>query len=408
MRTRSKRRPTGPPSAPRSGVVAVAGLAVVAASIDLGELLWLERTTARAVLLAVSAAVFALAVLWRRSRPVTALAVVGLGYLVTSAWPGDQVTPTPALAQAGVWVAAFSAIAAGTARLRLAAIATLGAFVAADACRVLWSAEAYDFGLVGLLYDTAVFGFMPVVVVAMADAARSRVQLAATQAEQAERLRELDARAAARDERLRLARELHDAVAGRLSAVAMRVTAVGHVHRDRHTPEGEALAEIGREVGAALGELRGALDSLRDDEAAADLVARPSLREVEALADQARRAGAAVDIVTTGEPSPLSHMVDLAAYRIVQEALMNVARHARPPRATVSLDYGRDRLCIRVDDEGAPQGGPRTSPTAGHGLIGMRERAALCGGSATAGPRPDGGWRVDATLPLPTGAAWHQ
>ncbi len=408
MRTRSKRRPTGPPSAPRSGVVAVAGLAVVAASIDLGELLWFERTTARSVLLAVSAAVFALAVLWRRARPMTALALVGLGYLVTSAWPGDQVTPTPALAQAGVWVAAFSAIAAGTARLRLAAIAALGAIVAADAYRVLWTAEAYDFGLVGLLYDTAVFGFMPVVVVAMADAARSRVQLAATQAEQAERLRELDARAAARDERLRLARELHDAVAGRLSAVAMRVTAVGHVHQDRHTPEGEALAEIGREVGAALGELRGALDSLRDDEAAADLVAQPSLREVEALADQVRRAGAAVDVVTRGEPSPLSHMVDLAAYRIVQEALMNVARHARPPRATVSLDYGRDRLCIRVDDEGAPQGGPRTSPTAGHGLIGMRERAALCGGSATAGPRPDGGWRVDATLPLPTGAAWHQ
>ncbi|WP_128374870.1 sensor histidine kinase [Streptomyces cavernae] len=386
----------------------MAGLAVVAASIDLGELLWFERTTARSVLLAVSAAVFALAVLWRRARPMTALALVGLGYLVTSAWPGDQVTPTPALAQAGVWVAAFSAIAAGTARLRLAAIAALGAIVAADAYRVLWTAEAYDFGLVGLLYDTAVFGFMPVVVVAMADAARSRVQLAATQAEQAERLRELDARAAARDERLRLARELHDAVAGRLSAVAMRVTAVGHVHQDRHTPEGEALAEIGREVGAALGELRGALDSLRDDEAAADLVAQPSLREVEALADQVRRAGAAVDVVTRGEPSPLSHMVDLAAYRIVQEALMNVARHARPPRATVSLDYGRDRLCIRVDDEGAPQGGPRTSPTAGHGLIGMRERAALCGGSATAGPRPDGGWRVDATLPLPTGAAWHQ
>ncbi|GAQ63997.1 sensor histidine kinase LiaS [Streptomyces scabiei] len=408
MRTRSERRPTGPPSAPRSGVVAVAGLAVIAASIDLGELLWFERTTARAVLLAVSAAVFALAVLWRRARPVTALASVGLGYLVTSAWPGDQVTPTPALAQAGVWVAAFSAIAAGTARLRLAAIAALGAIVAADAYRVLWTAEAYDFGLVGLLYDTAVFGFMPVVVVAMADAARSRVQMAATQAEQADLLRELDARAAARDERLRLARELHDAVAGRLSAVAMRVTAVGHVHQDRHTPEGEALAEIGREVGAALGELRGALDSLRDDEAAADLVAQPSLREVEALADQVRRAGAAVDVVTCGEPTPLSHMVDLAAYRIVQEALMNVARHARPPRATVSLDYGRDRLCIRVDDEGAPQGGPRTSPTAGHGLIGMRERAALCGGSAIAGPRPDGGWRVDATLPLPTGAAWHQ
>lgn len=111
MRTRSERRP----SAPRSGFVAV----------------------------------FTLAVLLRRSRPVTALAVVGLGYLATSVWPGDQVTPPPALAQAGVWVAAFSAIAAGTTRLRLAAIAALGAFVAADAYRVLSGTEAYDFGLVG-------------------------------------------------------------------------------------------------------------------------------------------------------------------------------------------------------------------------------------------------------------------
>ncbi|MEE1759564.1 sensor histidine kinase [Streptomyces sp. SP18BB07] len=392
-------------SAPHSGAVAVAGLVLVAASIDVAELLWFERTTAWSVFLAVSTAGFALFLLRRRSCPAVALAVAGLGYLVTSAWPGEEAESAPVLAQAGVWIVAFAVIAEGTARLRLTAIAVLGTTVAVDTYQGLRDAGASVFEPTTLIYGTALPGLMPLMLVALADAARTRIRLAAAQAEQAERLRELDARAAVHDERLRLARELHDAVANRLSAVAMRVTAVGHVHRDRHTPESEALAEIGREVGSALGELRGALGTLRDDRDEPASVAQPSLREVEALADQARRAGARVDFVTSGEPIHLTHMVDLAAYRILQEALMNVARHARPPRATVSLDYGGDRLRIRVDDEGEPQHWPRSSPTAGHGLIGMRERAALCGGSATAGPRPGGGWRVEAILPLPTSAA---
>ncbi|WP_143671725.1 sensor histidine kinase [Streptomyces caniscabiei] len=392
-------------SAPRSGVVAVAGLVLVAASIDLAELLWFERTTAWSVVLAVCTAVFALFLLRWRPCPAAALAVAGLGYLVTSAWPGEQAATAPVLAQAGVWAVAFAVIAEGTAGLRLTAIAVLGATVAVDTYEGLREAGSFAFEPATLLYGTALPGLVPLMLVALADAARTRIRLAAAQAEQAERLRELDARAAVHDERLRLARELHDAVAGRLSAVAMRVTAVGHVHGDRHTPEGEALAEIGREVGSALGELRGALDMLRDGQADPATVTQPSLREVDALAGQAGRAGATVEFVTSGAPIPLSPMVDLAAYRIVQEALMNVARHARPPRATVRLDYGADRLRVRVDDEGEPQGGPRPGPTAGHGLIGIRERATLCGGSATAGPRPDGGWRVDAILPLPTGAA---
>ncbi|MFD5228713.1 sensor histidine kinase [Streptomyces qaidamensis] len=388
--------------------MAVAGLVLVAASIDLTELLWFERTSAWSVVLAVSTAVLALFLLRSRSSPGAALSAAGLGYLVTSAWPGEEAATAPVLAQAGIWVVAFSVIAEGTARLRLTAIVVLGATVAVDTSQGLREAGASAFEPTTLLYSTALPGLMPLMLVALADGARTRIRLAAAQAEQAERLRELDARAAVHDERLRLARELHDAVANRLSAVAMRVTAVGHVHGDRHTPEGEALAEIGREVGTALGELRGALNTLRDGQAGPAAVTPPTLREVEALAGQARRAGASVDIVTSGEPIPPSHLVDLAAYRIVQEALMNVARHARPPCATVRLDYRGDRLRIRVDDEGEPQGGPRTGPAAGHGLIGIRERAALCGGSATAGPRPNGGWRVEAILPLSTGEAGQQ
>ncbi|MDX5562700.1 LuxR C-terminal-related transcriptional regulator [Streptomyces sp. ID05-04B] len=394
-------------SAPRSGAVAVAGLVLVAASIDVAELLWFERTTAWSVLLAVSTAGFALFLLRRRSCPAAALAVAGLGFVGTSAWPGEEAASAPVLAQAGIWIVAFIVIAEGAARLRLTAIAVLGATVAVDTYRSLWEAGSLVFEPTAFLYGTALPGLVPLMLVALADAARTRIRLAAAQAEQAERLRESDARAAVHDERLRPARELHDAVANRLSAVAMRVTAVGHVHGDRHTPEGEALAEIGREVGTALGELRGALGTLRDGRADPATVAQPSLREIETLAGQARRAGATVEVVTSGEPIPLSHMLDLAAYRIVQEALMNVARHARPPCGTVRLDYGEDRLRIRVDDEGDPQGGPRVDPAVGHGLIGIRERAALCGGSATAGPRPDGGWRVEALLPLPTGATWN-
>jgi signal transduction histidine kinase len=388
--------------------VAVAGLVLVAASIDLAELLWFEQTTAWSVLLAVSAAGFALFLLRHRSRPAAALAVGGLGYLLTSAWPGEEAATVPVLAQAGVWVVAFVVIAEGSARLRLTAIAVLGATVAVDIYQSLHDAGSFALEPTTLLYGVALPGLMPLMLVALADAARARIRLAAAQAEQAERMRELDARAAVHDERLRLARELHDAVAGRLSAVAMRVTAVGHVHGDRHTPEGEALAEIGREVGTALGELRGALGTLRDGEADPPTVTQPSLRDSEALVGQARRAGAEVDIVTSGEPIPLSPIIDLAAYRIVQEALMNVARHARPPSATVRLNYDGDRLRILVDDDGEPQGESRTGLTAGHGLIGIRERAALCGGSAAAGPRPDGGWRVEALLPLPAGAAWNR
>ncbi|QOV33119.1 hypothetical protein IM697_22910 [Streptomyces ferrugineus] len=375
-------------------------MAVVTAVIDLGELLWFGYSTGWLLVTLVTAVALAASLALRRRRPGAALAVAALGYAVAWVISWSEPRPLPAMAQAALWVAVFSAIAEGTSRLRLTAIAMLGMCVAMEAFEGIRMSDTYAAGRPELLvYDTVSVSFVPVVVVAIAETVRGRIRLATEQADQAERLRQLDARAAVRDERLRLARELHDVVANRLSAVTMRITAAGHVRGRDSTAESVALAEIGHEIGTALGELRSVLGTLRDDEDGIGAATPPSLRDVGLLAEEARRAGALVDIVISGDPYPLPSMVDLASYRIVQEALTNVARHAFPPQATVRLDYGSDQLRVRIEDEGVLQPGS-PSGSSGHGIIGIRERAALCGGWASAGPRPGGGWGVEAALPV--------
>jgi signal transduction histidine kinase len=398
--TPGARGPRGPLRLAGAHTVTVAGMVVVAAMIDLGELLGFGYTAGWLVVTLVSAVALVASVVLRRRRPATALAVAALGYAV--AWVISLSEPRllPAMAQAALWVAVFTAIAEGTSRLRLTALALLGACVAMEAFEVIRMSDADGVGTELLIYDTVSVSFLPVVVVAIAETVRGRIRLATEQAEQAERLRRLDARAAVRDERLRLARELHDVVSNRLSAVTIRITAAHHVGKGRgSTPEGEVLAEIGHEIGTALGELRSVLGTLRDDEDGVGAATPPSLRDVDLLAEEARRAGAQVDIVISGDPYPLPSMVDLASYRIVQEALTNVARHAFPPHATVRLDYGPDQLRVHIEDDGVLQPGTR-SASSGHGIIGIGERAALCGGWASAGPRPGGGWTVEAALPV--------
>ncbi|MER6563460.1 histidine kinase [Streptomyces sp. NPDC001027] len=375
-------------------------LIAVAAALDLGDLYWYGVTMYGPAANVVAGASLGMSVLWRRTRPAAALVVAGSGYLIT--WVGvvslTDAGLVPTMAQASVWVAVFSQIAEGTARMRHSAIVLLGVSVALDAQQHIQMMNQNDTPPVMALYDAMTFTFVPLVLCAVADTVRGRIQLATTQAAQAERLRELDAHAAAHSERLRLARELHDVVANRLSAVAMRITAAGHVRRLPATSESDVLDEIGEEIDTALSELRSMLGTLRSDRGGADTAAPPSLANVEELADSARRAGAEVKIVVNGTPVPLPSMLDLTAYRILQEALANVSRHARPACATLTVDYRPDAVRLRVDDEGR-HAVPGALP--GHGIIGMRERAALCGGEATMGVRPDGGWSVEAALPLP-------
>jgi signal transduction histidine kinase len=385
----------------------------MAAVMDVIDLLTPTQTaeqdrTAWGVIVVITALVFWAAVMRRRSRPVAALLIVGLGYGAVYGFMLLEVGTVPWMAQAGIWVIAFGTIAEGTARLRRAAFALLAIPVTLDISFSMW-AMLTDNAVepLSIAYSLAAFGFFPVAVVVAAEAVRGRALLAAAEADradQAERLRELDARAVAHDERLRLARELHDVVANRLSAVAMRITAADHVRTYTRTVENETLVEIGQEVSTALRELRSVLGTLRDDRPVDAAAPPPSLGDVDGLVEQVRRAGAVVEFSIRGEARPLPAMVDLTAYRIVQEALTNVVRHARPARATVRIEYHDDRVRLLVDDQGAHRDSPPITPP-GHGILGMRERAALCGGWAAVGPRPDRGWRVEAVLPLQKGVS---
>ncbi|WKV70070.1 sensor histidine kinase [Streptomyces sp. PCS3-D2] len=382
----------------------MAALVAVAAAIDLGDLYWIGFTVERLAVIVAAGAGLGAAVALRRTRPVAALAVAGLGYL--AAWVASaslhEAWLLPAMAQSAVWVVVFSHIAEGTSRMRLVSLAVLSACTALEAIQDIWLLDQDGAGPTGLFFSAMTYTLVPLVLCAAADAVRGRVQLATAQAEQAERMRELDTQAAAHDERLRIARELHDVVANRLSAVTMRITAAGHVRRLPATAESKVLDEIGKELDTALDELRSMLGALRGARDGADNTAPPSLRNAKELADLARRTGARVDFVVHGTPVPLPSMVDLTAYRILQEALANVTRHARPPHATVTIDYRQEGVHLRVDDDGTHTAPPSPPPSrSGHGIIGMRERAALCGGRATAGIRQGGGWTVEATLPLP-------
>ncbi|MET8975831.1 histidine kinase [Streptomyces sp. NPDC004539] len=396
-------RPVPPPEPvlPRPHRATVAALIAVAAGLDVGEFHWFGFTMYWLVVIGVAGATLGVSLAWRRTRPTAALVVAGLGYLVSwvsvVSFPDSVLLPT--MAQAALWVVVFGQIAEGTRRMRLAAISVLGACITLECLQSVQMMGRADVPTTMLLYDAVTSAFVPLVLCAAADAVRGRIQLATAQAAQAERLRELDARAAAHGERLRLARELHDVVANRLSAVSMRITAAGHVRKPPETPESRALDEIGTEIDSALGELRSMLGTLRGGDPGPALTgAPPSLTDVGELAGFARLAGVEVEVVVDGTPVPLPGALDLAGYRILQEALANVSRHARPPRAVVRVEYRGDGVRLRVDDEGCDSV-PGAPP--GHGITGMRERAALCGGRVSAGVRPGGGWTVEATLPLP-------
>jgi signal transduction histidine kinase len=157
-----------------------------------------------------------------------------------------------------------------------------------------------------------------------------------------------------------------------------------------------AVEEAGRQ---ALAEMRRMLEILRGRDAALGLGPQPGLADLAGLLQQVRDAGVPVELVVEGAPVALSPGVDLAAYRIVQEALTNVLKHARQARAWVRIRYQRGALELRIDDDGAPAG-PASPDGRGHGLVGMRERVALYRGELEAGPRPEGGFAVRVRLPL--------
>lgn len=226
-----------------------------------------------------------------------------------------------------------------------------------------------------------------------------RANLAA-QRERAER----EARRQVDEERLRIARELHDVVAHTMATINVQASAASALLPHRPEQAAESLAAIRAASKEGLRELRAILNVLRHaDEPADPTTPTAGLARLDALAESVRQAGLPVTVAVTGRPRPLPTVIDLAAFRIIQEALTNSIRHAGPATATVTVCYGDD-LLIEIADTGRVatlrSEHPDLSSGSGHGLRGMRERAAAAGGTIEIGPGPAGGFRVAARFPL--------
>ncbi|MEU1723718.1 sensor histidine kinase [Actinomadura sp. ATCC 39365] len=213
-------------------------------------------------------------------------------------------------------------------------------------------------------------------------------------AAEAERTREEAALRRAGEERLRIARELHDSLTHTISVIKVQAGVAVHLARKRGEEVPAALLAIQEASGEAMRELRATLEVLREDD---DAPAASGLDRLTHLVERARSTGVPATVTVTGDRRDLPAEVDRAAYRIVQEALTNVSKHAGPATASVRVDYGKEELIVQVDDDGRANGGP-CDP--GVGLLGMRERVTALGGRLATGPRPEGGFTVRAELPL--------
>jgi signal transduction histidine kinase len=220
--------------------------------------------------------------------------------------------------------------------------------------------------------------------------------LLARRAERLEREREQNARIAVAEERVRIGRELHDIVAHAISVIVVQSQAAQRVLDEDPPSAREALGAIETTGRQALVEMRRLLGVLRKEDDVPVLAPSPSLAHLEDLAAHLREAGLPVELQVDGEPKPLAPGVDLSAYRIVQEALTNTLQHAGPARAHVIVRYRVDRIELEISDDGR---GVRGYRAGGHGLVGMRERAALVGGDVVAETIGGRGYTVRARLP---------
>lgn len=227
-----------------------------------------------------------------------------------------------------------------------------------------------------------------------AGAAGEALRQAERRADEAERTREETARRRADEERLHIARELHDSLTHQISVIKVQAEVAVHLAGKRGEQVPEALLVI-REAGReAARELRATLEALRDD----DKNPPRGLADVPELVRRARSTGLDARLTVGGHRSDVPAAVDRTAYRIVQESLTNVARHAAANTASVLIDHRPDVLVVRVDDDGGAR--PDSAPVPGVGLLGMRERVTALGGRLRAEPRGEGGFTVQAELPL--------
>ncbi|MER5218769.1 sensor histidine kinase [Streptomyces flaveus] len=320
-----------------------------------------------------------LALAVRRRAPVPVLAVTGLcavGYQAT----GFDV---PAVAYL---FAVYAAVRAGHRILTIAASVTMLAALPLAA-------------LASGLHDTGeafaqARGALELAWLIAAGAAGEALRQAERRADEAERTREETARRRADEERLHIARELHDSLTHQISVIKVQAEVAVHLARRRGEEVPETLLAIQQAGREATRELRATLEALRDD----DTAPPRGLDHVPELVERARTIGLDATLTIEGPRHDVPAAVDRTAYRIVQESLTNIARHAGAATASVRIDCRPDALAIRIDDDGKAT--PDTAPVPGVGLLGMRERVTALGGRLRAEPRCEGGFTVQAELPV--------
>jgi signal transduction histidine kinase len=306
----------------------------------------------------------------------------------------------PILAGCGLAIYTVSSVVERRLALAIGAAAVLSVGIASMAL----SPEQWDKSVNGIAFAWTAM------TVAVGESVRSRRAFVAAieeRARRAEHTREEEARRRVAEERLRIARELHDIVGHHIALINIQAGVASTVLDSQPEAARNALAQV-REAGrAALSELGATVAVLRQtgesEETASPREPAPGLGQLAQLLDSFERVGLRVECRTQGEPVPIPAAVDLTAYRVVQESLTNVGKHSGASAATVLLEYRPGVLHIEVDDEGQgtrPATARNGDGGGGYGLIGMRERAASVGGVFSAGPRPGGGFRVSADLPF--------
>jgi signal transduction histidine kinase len=324
----------------------------------------------------------------RRARPRAALLIT---VAIWAAIPSDEALQLPVMA-------VLYTVATRT-EWRVGAAAAAGAAAVVVIADAAWGAgNVNDHG--GLLGFAAGATAACAAAVALGLSAAARRRVLDGLVERAERLdreQELLAERAVAEERTRIAQELHDIVAHNVTLMVVEAQALGATSKDQRVMQStDAIADLGRQ---AMSEMHTTLRLLRGDGETPELAPQPGLDQLERLLEQLRRAGLQVELAIEGQPRALPRSVELSAFRILQEALTNVVKHAAGARTEVKLAYSTDALELSIVDRG-DEGRPaqRGEPTNGHGLIGMRERVALFGGTLTTHVLPDG-FRVTATLP---------
>jgi signal transduction histidine kinase len=362
------------------------GVALLAVALTQGDI-WTTGGDDRFEFAAV-ALVTAGSLLFRRRAPLAVPLVVAAGALVltlldaTAAYERDTMFLVLVLA---AW-AAGTLLDPRQATLAIAAVLAGGWAVFIRAPGVPWTE---------LLWLS-----FPVLGMFVISAAATRHSEQARLAEARARASEATARLAVEEERRRITRELHDVLAHSVSVMTVQASAVRRRLQPEQEREREALRTVEETGRQALSEMRRLLGIMREEGEDAARAPQPGVGALRALVEQVSKAGLPVELKVEGEPVRLPPGVDLSAYRIVQEALTNALRHAGPAHAWVVVRYAGEDVEIEVANDGRSEsnGEPR-----GHGLVGMRERVAMCGGELRTGPREGGGFTISARLPVGAG-----